>query len=110
LKVTRDDTDTAHISLKDGEVPADRDFVLSWKPEPSKAPTASLFREERNGEDYLLAVVNPPAMKVEGQHRDRETIFVIDNSGSMGGESMDQAKKGLLLALDGLGPDSTNST
>jgi Ca-activated chloride channel family protein len=104
LKVTRDDSDTAHISLKDGEVPADRDFVLSWKPEPSKAPTASLFREERNGEDYLLAVVNPPAMKVEGQRRDRETIFVIDNSGSMGGESMDQAKKGLLLALDRLQP------
>ncbi len=104
LKVTRDDKDTAHVSLKDGEVPADRDFVLSWKPEPAKVPTASLFREERNGEDYLLAVVNPPAVKVESQRRDRETIFVIDNSGSMGGESMDQAKKGLLLALDHLKP------
>ena len=104
LKVIKDDADSAHISLKDGDVPADRDFVLSWKPEPAKAPTASLFREERNGEDYLLAVVNPPAMKVEGQRRDRETIFVIDNSGSMGGESMDQAKKGLLLALDHLQP------
>ncbi len=104
LKVTKDDADSAHISLKDGDVPADRDFVLSWKPEPAKAPTASLFREERNGEDYLLAVVNPPAMKVAGQRRDRETIFVIDNSGSMGGESMDQAKKGLLLALDRLAP------
>lgn len=93
-----------HISLKDGEIPADRDFVLSWKPEPSTAPRASLFREERNGEEFLLAVINPPAMKVEGQRRDRETIFVIDNSGSMSGESMDQAKKGLLLALDRLAP------
>ena len=102
LVVTRADADSAHISLKDGEVPADRDFVLSWKPEPAAAPTASLFRETRNGEDYLLAVVNPPALKVEGQRRDRETIFVIDNSGSMSGESMDQAKAGLLLALDRL--------
>jgi Ca-activated chloride channel family protein len=91
-----------HISLKDGEVPADRDFVLSWKPEPVAAPRASLFRETRNGEEFLLAVINPPAMKVEGQRRDRETIFVIDNSGSMSGESMDQAKQGLLLALDRL--------
>jgi Ca-activated chloride channel family protein len=41
---------------------------------------------------------------VEGQRRDRETIFVIDNSGSMSGESMDQAKAGLLLALDRLAP------
>ncbi len=102
LIVTRPDADSAHISLEDGEVPADRDFVLSWKPEPAAAPRASLFREERNGEEFLLAVVNPPAIKVEGQRRDRETVFVIDNSGSMSGESMDQAKLGLLLALDRL--------
>ena len=104
LVVTKADADSATITLKDGDVPADRDFVLSWKPEPAKAPTASLFRETRNGEDYLLAVVNPPAIKVQGQRRDRETIFVIDNSGSMSGESMDQAKQGLLLALDRLAP------
>jgi Ca-activated chloride channel family protein len=104
LVVTKADADSATIHLKDGEVPADRDFILSWKPEPAEAPTASLFRETRNGEDYLLAVVNPPAIKVQGQRRDRETIFVIDNSGSMSGESMDQAKQGLLLALDRLAP------
>ncbi len=102
LSISKADADSAHISLKDGEVPADRDFVLSWKPEPATAPRASLFRETRNGEEFLLAVINPPAMKVEGQRRDRETIFVIDNSGSMSGDSMDQAKQGLLLALDRL--------
>lgn len=104
LTITKPDADSARISLKESEVPADRDFVLSWKPEPAKAPTASLFREERNGEEYLLAVVNPPAIKIAGQRRDRETIFVIDNSGSMSGDSMDQAKQGLLLALDRLAP------
>jgi Ca-activated chloride channel family protein len=104
LVLNRVDADTAHISLKDGDVPADRDFVLSWKPEPAKAPTASLFRETRNGEDYFLAVVNPPAIRTQAQRRDRETIFVIDNSGSMSGESMDQAKAGLLMALDRLQP------
>jgi Ca-activated chloride channel homolog len=104
LSVSKSDADSAHISLQDGEVPADRDFVLSWKPEPATAPKASLFREERNGEEFLLAVITPPAMKVEGQRRERETIFVIDNSGSMSGDSMDQAKQGLLLALDRLAP------
>jgi len=104
LKLNRVDADTARITLTEGEVPADRDFVLSWKPEPAKAPTASLFRETRNGEDYLLAMVNPPAIRTQAQRRDRETIFVIDNSGSMSGESMDQAKAGLLAALDRLAP------
>jgi len=104
LVVSRTDIDTARIHLQEGEVPADRDFVLSWKPELATAPTASLFRENRNGDDYLLAVVNPPATKTNAQRRDRETIFVIDNSGSMSGDSMDQAKQGLLLALDRLAP------
>ncbi len=48
--------------------------------------------------------MNPPVVKTANQRRDRETIFVIDNSGSMSGESMDQAKQGLLLALDRLAP------
>lgn len=104
LVVDKPRADSAHVHLKDGEVPADRDFVLSWKPEPVSTPTASLFREERDGEDYLLAVVNPPVIKTTGQRRDRETIFVIDNSGSMAGDSMQQAKQGLLLALDRLQP------
>jgi len=104
LVIDKSGADGARIHLKDGEVPADRDFILSWKPEPATAPTASLFRETRNGEDYLLAVVNPPAIKTTAQRRDRETIFVIDNSGSMSGESMTQAKQGLLLALDRLAP------
>ncbi len=104
LVITKSGADGARIHLKDGEVPADRDFVLSWKPEPATAPTASLFHEQRNGEDYLLAVVNPPAIRTTAQRRDRETIFVIDNSGSMSGDSMDQAKQGLLLALDRLAP------
>ena len=110
LVVTKSGADGARIHLKDGEVPADRDFVLSWKPEPATAPTASLFREQRNGEDYLLAVVNPPAIKTTAQRRDRETIFVIDNSGSMSGDSMDQAKQGLLLALNRLAPTDEFST
>ena len=51
LVVERTDENTAQIHLKDGEVPADRDFVLSWTPQPATAPTASIFREQHNGED-----------------------------------------------------------
>ena len=37
----------------------------------------------------------------------RELIFVIDNSGSMSGPSMDQAKESLLWALNRLNPGDT---
>ncbi len=102
LSITRDGS-MAHVTLKDGEVPADRDFVLSWKPEPAHAPQASLFRETRNGESFVLGVIQPPSL-ASAVRQDRETIFVIDNSGSMSGDSMDQAKQGLLMALDRLQP------
>ncbi|MEP7211316.1 MAG: marine proteobacterial sortase target protein [Alphaproteobacteria bacterium] len=104
LNIEKAAAGATHITLKDGEVPADRDFVLSWKPEPTAKPMASLFRETRDGENYLLAVINPPAITTKSLRRNRETVFVIDNSGSMSGTSMDQAKAGLLLALDHLAP------
>ncbi len=104
LTIDKTKSGGVHITLKDGDVPADRDFVLSWKPEPAATPIASLFRETRDGENYLLAVINPPATTSASLRRDRETVFVIDNSGSMSGESMTQAKAGLLLALDHLAP------
>lgn len=103
LRIARDGN-AAHVTLADGEVPADRDFVLSWTPEPSALPRASLFQETRNGQTYVMGVVQPPKAEAPAR-QDRETIFVIDNSGSMSGDSMDQAKQGLLMALDRLRPD-----
>jgi Ca-activated chloride channel homolog len=62
-----------------------------------------------NGKDYLLATVTPPVAASAAKLRPRETIFVIDNSGSMDGPSMVQAKDALLLGLGKLaGGDQFN--
>lgn len=92
------------ISLK-GEVAADRDFVLEWAPPASNSPNVGLFHEQVGKDDYLLAFVTPPAGEVPATlTQDREIIFVIDNSGSMGGTSMHQAKASLDYALSRLAP------
>ena len=86
-------------------VPADRDFELTWKPAAVKAPSVGLFRERVGDADYLLAFVTPPAAEQATQKpRPREVIFVIDNSGSMGGTSIVQAKASLTYALSRLQP------
>ena len=96
--------DTRTIAL-DGVVPADRDFELTWKPATGKAPSVGLFRERVGDADYLLAFITPPAVdQPEQKPLPREVIFVIDNSGSMGGTSMVQAKASLLYALGRLQP------
>src|SRR5882757_2322231 len=96
---------TRIIKLAEGAVPADRDFELSWKPVAEKAPSVGLFREHVGDADYLLAFVTPPSVEqAEQKPLPREVIFVIDNSGSMGGVSIIQAKASLIYALGRLQP------
>lgn len=93
------------VNLADGAVPANRDFVLTWRAADPDRAQAALFHEERDGEHYLLAMVSPPtALSDQAPRRSRETIFVIDNSGSMAGDSIAQARQALLLALERLDP------
>jgi Ca-activated chloride channel homolog len=93
------DGDSQVLALSEGEVPADKDFELTWSAK-GLAPQAGLFKETINGKDYLLATVTPPAVTSATKSQLRETIFVIDNSGSMDGPSMVQAKEALLKGLD----------
>ena len=93
------------IRLAEGVVPADRDFELTWVPAAEKAPSVGLFREHVGDAEYLLAYVTPPPVDNATQKPlPREVIFVIDNSGSMGGVSIVQAKASLLYALGRLQP------
>lgn len=90
------------VSLASDAVPADRDFELLWAPALGAAPRATLLAEEHGDEVYALLTVLPPAPHVPAARIPRETVFIVDTSGSMAGQSMDQAKLALLLALDGL--------
>ena len=105
VKMESPDSSTRVIKLAEGPVPADRDFELTWTPAAVKAPSVGLFREHVGDADYLLAFVTPPAIeRTEQKPLPREVIFVIDNSGSMGGTSIVQAKASLLYALGRLQP------
>jgi Ca-activated chloride channel homolog len=96
--------DTRTVTLAGGSVPADRDFELTWKAAPAKAPSVGLFKEKVGDAEYLLAFITPPALEAVQEQRPREIVLVIDNSGSMGGTSIVQAKASLIYALDRLKP------
>jgi Ca-activated chloride channel family protein len=105
--VTMDSPDgaTRIIRLAGRVVAADRDFELTWKPAAEATPSVGLFREHVGDADYLLAFVTPPpAGQAEQKPLPREVVFVIDNSGSMGGTSIEQAKASLTYALGRLQP------
>lgn len=91
------------ITPRAGAIPMDRDLLLNWELEDRGEPLVASFHEQIEGEHYALLMVVPPAT---GQITalPRETLFIIDSSGSMGGAPMRQAKASLQLALQRLKP------
>lgn len=105
VSVESPDSGTRIVTLADGAAAADRDFELTWKAAAGQAPSVGLFHEQVGNGDYILAFVTPPALEqAAAAPLPREVIFVIDNSGSMGGTSIVQAKASLLYALGRLQP------
>ena len=94
------------ITLATGDVPADRDFELRWR-SAAADPRIGLFRQEFAGQQYLMETITPPAAPAIGQVPPREMVFVIDNSGSMAGASIEAAKASILYALGTLRPEDT---
>jgi Ca-activated chloride channel family protein len=93
------------VRLRDPLSPADRDFELAWTPEDRALPRSALYEEQKDGARYLLLTLFPPAGEAAAASRlPRETVFVVDTSGSMEGPSIQQARRALILALDRLRP------
>jgi Ca-activated chloride channel family protein len=88
------------IELSDLSVASDRDFELSWTPQPSAQPRQALFVEDRADARYAFLTLIPPTRPIAPVPR--ELILVVDNSGSMHGLSMQQAKAAVVRALGGL--------
>ncbi len=93
------------VSLMNQTAPLDHDLELLWRPVPNAAPRAMVFSETLKDNPYVLLMLLPPNESTSNSVvMARELIFVIDTSGSMHGTSIEQAKRALTLALDGLKP------
>lgn len=93
------------VTLSSDRTPMDHDLELTWRPVPDTAPRATLFSETVDGRPHFLLMVLPPDDALSSRAgMPRDLVFVVDTSGSMHGTSLAQAKRALLLALEGLRP------
>jgi Ca-activated chloride channel family protein len=90
------------IQLAANQVPADRDFELVWRPPAASVPKAAWFVAQKGSQQYGLLMLVPPGQSAGTPGIGRDVVFVIDTSGSMHGDSLQQARSALLLALDRL--------
>nr|WP_319388272.1 marine proteobacterial sortase target protein [uncultured Cohaesibacter sp.] len=94
-------------------------FSQTLKDDPAGRQTGDGQKKEANGEEreeetlsegdtdqYLLAYITPPyKLAKDLQTPPREVVFVIDQSGSMDGPSIRQARESLIEALGQLKPE-----
>jgi Ca-activated chloride channel homolog len=78
---------------------SEHDFELVWKPKADIIPKGMFFIETGKEWQHGLLMVTPPLDKRLYEKRHRDITYIIDTSGSMGGESITQAKKALRQAL-----------
>jgi Ca-activated chloride channel family protein len=97
--------DLYDIDLSETGVPMDHDLELTWKPVSDSSPRAMMFTEVQDDDPHVLLMMLPPDdLSLPQQTMPRDLIFIIDTSGSMHGTSLDQAKRALIMALEGLTP------
>ena len=100
------DTNIRRVSLANKTIPADRDFKLSWSPQPSETPVAAVFRQDKNHphgkETFASVMLMPPQQLFTGAELAREVVFVIDTSQSMSGDPIRQARRMLTIGIERL--------
>ena len=100
IDIVRDAAGGVHVTLAEGEIPADRDFVLNWTPATGAQPEIGLFGESRGGDAHLLVSLLPPDASAWPERiAPRDLVVVLDKSGSMHGPAIERAREAAQLAL-----------
>ena len=100
--VERDDDFSALLSFEEYDVLPDRDFELYYSVSPEDVGLSLLSYKEPDEDGFFLLLAAP---KVEVEPQDvvaKDLILVLDVSGSMEGEKLDQAKDAAAYVLDHL--------
>lgn len=86
-------SDKTNASLKLEEANGgNRDFVVQYRLAGNKIETGLLLYENQKGENYFLAMVQPPKTFDPETVPNREYVFIVDISGSMSGFPLDVSK------------------
>jgi Ca-activated chloride channel family protein len=78
---------------------------VGWLREPLEAgmlASSFLAYPDADGGGYFMLVAGPPALEVDREAVKREVTLVIDKSGSMRGEKIDQAREAAIQVISGL--------
>ncbi len=103
VDIVREDDFNAIVGYEEYDVKPDRDFVLYYTVSPEDVGLNLLsYKPDRGGNGFFMLLAAPKVEVDNQQVIARDVILVLDVSGSMRGEKIDQAKEALDYVLDSL--------
>ncbi len=90
------------ISYEDENVKPDIDFKLYFSTNSSSVGLSLLSYQTGNNDGYFLLSASPSIEIDKSNIENKDITFILDVSGSMSGEKLEQAKKALLYCVNNL--------
>jgi Ca-activated chloride channel family protein len=89
---------------EESDVRPDTDFELFWSVSPDAIGASVVSYVADDGDGYFLLLA-APGIEQETEILAKDVIVVLDTSGSMEGEKIEQAREALLYVLEHLNPE-----
>lgn len=103
VSLNRDSDHKAKIACLEKNALPDKDFLLCYSVS-DKDLAANLLNHKNPGEDgYFLLTIAPPLHAAKAISKD--VVFVVDTSGSMQGQKIEETKRAIKYVLNALSPD-----
>ena len=101
-RMLRKNAHHATMTYEAQHVKPDRDFNLYYSTDRSKVGISLLTHRQPGEDGYFFLNICPDFGITETDIADKDISFVLDVSGSMAGEKLEQAKKALLFCISNL--------
>ncbi|HKV38796.1 MAG TPA: VIT domain-containing protein [Blastocatellia bacterium] len=103
ISITRTTDRKARLSFEGSGSDAQRDFQLYYSLSDKEFGIALLTHREPGKDGYFLILLSPKTSPAENDRDPKDIVFVLDTSGSMSGEKIDNAKAALKFGVESLG-------
>ncbi|MFQ5605800.1 MAG: VIT domain-containing protein [bacterium] len=105
IEIQRVGKKQAQITLEASHLQADKDFLLYYTLADQEVNGAVLsFRPRTDRDGYFVFFAEPTFESANRKSVAKDIVFVVDASGSMAGEKMEQAKAALRYCVNSLKP------
>jgi Ca-activated chloride channel family protein len=104
IDIKRKGDHRVEIEYVDTENSSTDDFLLYYTVSKEDFGFNLLTYREKEGKGFFLGMISPSVLLSDKQIIGKDLMFVLDHSGSMNGEKIEQAKSALLFSLNSLNP------